>query len=363
MTSPDNTGVTHHSRRVHRDGAEFAFVGLQRTGADPMAVFAGFPPDPSHVAAQLVFGGCAFKDKALAAMGGARWPVMWVQGDSCSGMHVAGTQALLMNGVDVRRLESGGRIVGTCWSNDDADYCCLAGILPDDATASRTVQTRQVFEAIDDRLGEAGMNFRHVVRTWLFLDHLLDWYGDFNTVRTEFFRKHGVFDHLVPASTGIGAANPEGAALVAGAFAVRPKHAGVSIQAVPSPLQCPALDYRSSFSRAVEIGYAGHRQLIVSGTASIAPNGSSEHLGDVPAQIDLTMRVVQAILESRGMGWDNAVRAVAYFQNIEDAPLLDAYCRSHGIRDLPIVSAHATVCRSDLLFEIEVDALQPRDAR
>ena len=31
--------------------------------------------------------------------------------------------------------------------------------------------------------------------------------------------------------------------------------------AVPSPLQCPAPDYHSSFSRAVEIRYPGRRHL------------------------------------------------------------------------------------------------------
>jgi len=51
------------------------------------------------------------------------------------------------------------------------------------------------------------MDFSHVARTWLYLDNLLDWYDDFNVVRTSFFRKHDVFRGLVPASTGIGGSN------------------------------------------------------------------------------------------------------------------------------------------------------------
>ena len=206
----------------------------------------------------------------------------------------------------------------------------------------------------------AGMDFRNVVRTWLFLDGLLDWYDEFNAVRTQFFRERGVFDNIVPASTGIGAVNPSGSALLAGALAVRPKHAGATITAVPSPLQCPALDYRSSFSRAVELGFPDYRHLMVSGTASIAPNGKTVHEGDIRAQIDLTMRVVAAILKSRGMGWNSTVRAIAYFEQMDNLSLLGEYCLANGIIDLPVINAHATVCRHDLLFEIEVDAIAPR---
>ena len=54
---------------------------------------------------------------------------------------------------------------------------------------------------------------------------------------------------------------------------------------LPSPLQCPALEYGSSFSRAAELRTPGWRRVVVSGTASILP-GSHEvaHVGDVDAQ-------------------------------------------------------------------------------
>lgn len=349
-----------HIRSITHDAVTDSFLGMQTLSDEPLAVFREFPPEPSQVVAQLVFGGCGYHEQALQAMGGATWPLMWQQGDSCNGKHVAGTQALTIKGADIRRLEWKGRVTGSCWSDADADYCMLAGVLPDDLTASRPVQARQVFENIGRILTGTGMSFSNVVRTWLYLDDLLDWYGDFNTVRTDFFKERGVFQRLVPASTGIGAINPSGSALLAGVLAVRPKHAGITITAVPSPLQCPALDYRSSFSRAVELGFPDYRHLIISGTASIAPDGKSMHKGDVRAQIDLTMRVVLAILESRRMNWNSTVRALAYFENMDDAPLLAEYCRTHGIEDFPVVNAHATVCRSDLLFEIELDAVATR---
>jgi enamine deaminase RidA (YjgF/YER057c/UK114 family) len=272
---------------------------------------------------------------------------------------VAGVQAFALDGIPLHRVTLGDRVVGSQWSDADADYCLLAGILPADLQADRNAQTRSCFERIETALKKADMDFSHVIRTWLFLDNLLDWYDVFNAARTTFFKERGVFDRLIPASTGIGAGNPSGAALVAGALAIRPKHNRVRIQEVSSPLQCPATEYRSSFSRAVEVDYPDRRLLIISGTASIAPEGQSLYADDVGKQIHLTLDVIEAILKSRGMGWEHTVRAVGYFRDIHDLAVFDACCRERGMPALPMAPAHATVCRGDLLFEMELDAVAP----
>lgn len=89
----------------------------------------------------------------------------------------------------------------------------------------------------------------------------------------------------------------------------------MTVKDIPSPLQCSAQDYRSSFSRAVEVDHLLFRQVIVSGTASIAPGGESLHPGDIDRQTELSLDVIEAILKSRGMGWKDVVRAVAYFKD------------------------------------------------
>ena len=78
---------------------------------------------------------------------------------------------------------------------------------------------------------------------------------------------------------------------------------------------------------------------------------------DVAKQIHLTLDVVEAILRSREMNWSNTVRAVGYFRDMDALPVFQACCRERGILPLPMVPAHATVCRDDLLFEIELDAI------
>lgn len=333
------------------------FISARRSGSDELSIFDAFCPAMGTVGAQMVFGGRGFYDAARERMAGAEWPLLWVQGDVCPGTHVWGAQACALEGQVLSRVRLEDRVVGSTWSDDDADYCLLAGILPAESSEGRADQTRSCFERIEAALQQAGMDFSHLARTWLFLDHLLDWYDEFNQARTEFFKTRGVFEGLIPASTGIGAGNPAGAALASGALAIRPRHSGVRIREVASPLQRSATEYRSSFSRAVEVEFSHHRLLTISGTASIAPDGKSMFADDIVKQIHRTLDVVEAILESRGMSWQNTIRAVGYFHDIGALPVFYRCCRERGILELPLAPAHATVCRADLLFEMELDAV------
>jgi enamine deaminase RidA (YjgF/YER057c/UK114 family) len=241
--------------------------------------------------------------------------------------------------------------------------CLLTNLLPPDLQADRSQQARALLERMEAGLQDAGMNFSHVVRTWFYLDNILDWYGPFNAVRDKFFTERGIFKGLVPASTGVGMSNAAGAAITGAVLAVKPLTPDVKIFAVPSPLQCPALDYKSSFSRAVEVQTSRERRLYISGTASIAPDGKTAHLDDVDKQIELTMDVVKAILESRKMNWGDTADAVAYFKDIKDLPRFESYCRARNLTKLPIKPVPATICRGDLLFEVELEAVAPTGDR
>jgi enamine deaminase RidA (YjgF/YER057c/UK114 family) len=340
----------------NHDGFQARSISAMPDGLDDLSVFDAFPPESGSVAAQLVFGGCAFYPAARDRMNGVDWPLLWLQGDVCPGTHISGTQALVIEGPAPRRITLGNRVVGSTWSDAGADYCLLAGIRPTDISERRELQAQSCFEQIEAALEQAGMDFSNVVRTWLYLDDLLAWYGKFNAVRTRFFKRRGVFEGLIPASTGIGAGNPAGAALAAGVFAIRPRCHDVHVYELDSPLQRPATEYRSSFSRAIEIVHPVRRTLMISGTASIAPDGGSMFAGDVVRQIHRTLDVVEAILHSRGMTWRDTGRAVAYFHDIHELAAFDECCRQRGIPRLPMVPAHATICRPELLFELELDA-------
>jgi enamine deaminase RidA (YjgF/YER057c/UK114 family) len=150
-----------------------------------------------------------------------------------------------------------------------------------------------------------------------------------------------------------------GAALAAAAWAVRPHDPAAQVMHfAPSPEQCPASAYGSAFSRAVEIGCAGYRRLLISGTASIARDGKTEHIGDARAQIERSMQVASAILESRRMTFADTVFATAFFKHPADAPLFADWLARHGQQSMPVVSTCCNICRDNLLFEIELEAVQ-----
>jgi enamine deaminase RidA (YjgF/YER057c/UK114 family) len=186
---------------------------------------------------------------------------------------------------------------------------------------------------------------------------LLLWYDDFNSARNEYFFGKNVFDTIMPASTGIGANNFNNSALLGGAYAVRANDDKVTKIDIPSPLQCPANEYQSSFSRAVETNHPEYRHLFISGTASITCEGKTANKGNISKQIDLTMKVVNAIIESREMNWDNIIRGIAYFKDINNKNIFQKYCEDNMLPNLPVTMVQADICREDLLFEIEIDAL------
>jgi enamine deaminase RidA (YjgF/YER057c/UK114 family) len=285
-------------------------------------------------------------------------PLTWVLGQVAA-PGLGGVYLHALSGTETRPVVLDGQRIGTCWDGPYATECLLAGLCATDTTAPRPVQARATYERMEEALALVGMDFSHVARTWLFLDDILSWYGEFNRVRTDFFTERGVFDRLVPASTGIGGSNPAGAAMITGLYAVLPRHEAVEVQAVPSPLQCPALQYGSSFSRAVEVSLPDVRRLLISGTASIYPDGRTAHVGDVKAQTALTCEVVEAILKSRGMDWPQVTRATAYVRHAADAGVLADHIAAGALPPLPLVVAHNVICRDDLLFELEVDAVLP----
>ncbi len=253
-----------------------------------------------------------------------------------------------------------GAVCGAKWETSDARYLLLGALTPPDASAPRGQQAAVMWRSLKKRLEDAGFTLGNLVRTWFYNDHILDWYDDFNRVRNAFFTEHNIFGTLVPASTGVGASNADGAALSLDALAIAPKiKNSMRIEAVTSPLQCAAYDYKSAFSRAVECAAAGGngaRHLLVSGTASIEPGGKTAHQDDLDAQIDLSLRVVEAILESRGMDWSDTSRAILYFPKVEWMNRWEARREALGLPQLPAIFAHCDICRDDLLFEIEMDA-------
>lgn len=318
------------------------------------------------VVKQDIFGPAVLARGTLGLMrwlfGRLDWPVTWIEGGACTSRPIAGMQVLAISGADVEPVNLEDQVVGSVFSDGEARHCYLGGILPRDLNATREYQAGQAYEQLEIALAQTGMDLSHLVRTWFFLDDILAWYREFNEVRNEVYIQRRLLEGLVPASTGIGGRNPAGAAILVGGWALQPQQTSAQTVAVSSPLQCPAPTYGSCFSRAVEVALPTHRHLIVSGTASIEPDGHTAHIDDLSGQMDLTFRVVNAILESRGMSFSDAIRGIAYLKNARDAATFERWCEERGLNTLPIIATRADICRDELLFELELDAIAPEKA-
>jgi enamine deaminase RidA (YjgF/YER057c/UK114 family) len=283
------------------------------------------------------------------------WPVTWVAGAACDDGPVAGIQIHAFTG-DVERITFGGRVVGSVFTDGGARQCVIGGLTPADHSLSRPEQTRRTLEDLQAILTQAGFDFMDIVRTWFYLDHILTWYDDFNLARTKIYSGVKFRTGSMPASTGIGAQNPDGTALALAAWAFRPLEKNAYAREIASPLQCPAPAYGSSFSRAMEISTNAGRRLFISGTASIAPGGKTLWIGDVHKQVDQTMLVVDEILRARGFTLANLSRATAYFRHAAGAVALEKWLEAHPLTQMPVVPAQCDICRDNLLFELEAEA-------
>ncbi len=283
-------------------------------------------------------------------------PVTWISQPDKENVYPLSFQAHAVSGIKVQPVISENKKIGCCIAGIHADYTHLH-VLPRNKEESNFDQTIDVFNKMQETLCSIGMEFSNTLRTWLFADKILSWYNQLNNARDNFYSHHDIFNKLVPASTGIGLANPSGCALSAELFSVRPKNRNVRIEKITSPLQCEALDYKSAFSRAVKITLPGHSRLYVSGTASISQNGDTVFLDDTALQIQMTLKVVDALIKNGGMEWDNSVSAMAYFKDSRDFRLFEEGCDSLGI-DIPHVKIEADICRKDLLFEMEMTLIK-----
>jgi enamine deaminase RidA (YjgF/YER057c/UK114 family) len=284
------------------------------------------------------------------------WPYCWIPANSKKGNEANGIYLSAITG-PLHRVEHEGKVVATVYTIGTADICLINGLQPAGSDL-QSEQTLGLLESMQSILQTNGFDMTDIVRTWFYNDDILSWYAEFNRVRTGFYKQTGLYDHRIPASTGVGIFHPENKACIAHVLAIKPTTEAVSIETVESPLQCSATRYGSSFSRAAIVKYAGASRLYVSGTASINNEGKTIYLDDLQGQIKQTYKVVEEILTSCQMSYANIVSGVIYFARHRDIAIFNQMIEQQQIPVFPAVFSENVVCRGDLLFEIEVEALK-----
>jgi 2-iminobutanoate/2-iminopropanoate deaminase len=119
----------------------------------------------------------------------------------------------------------------------------------------------------------------------------------------------------------------------------------------------------SSFSRGIRLDLGNVTVLLISGTASVGPDGQTLHVGDFRAQTRQTYANITGLLESEGASWKDVVRTTCYLRDIErDYAAFNeertAFYAAQGLDPLPASTGiQAILCRPDLLVEIEAIAI------
>jgi enamine deaminase RidA (YjgF/YER057c/UK114 family) len=254
-------------------------------------------------------------------------------------------------------LSVGGRPSGRLLEKGPVRYLVGCNLQADIADAPAN-QARSMFAKAEQLLAQAGGTLADVARTWMWLGGILDWYSQFNQVRSELFAARGLLrqdatGHL-PASTGIGI-GPTGGRCCAMDFCAtlgkeRPRFL------LAASRQGAASKYGSAFSRAAVARTLAGRTVYVSGTAAIDAAGQTTHPDDPRGQIEDTIENVRSVLGDAGCREEDVLQAIIY-------------CKTAGVEQLfrqewdnlpfPYVVVIADVCRENLLFEMEVTAVSP----
>jgi enamine deaminase RidA (YjgF/YER057c/UK114 family) len=231
------------------------------------------------------------------------------------------------------------------------------GTLAGDAPA----QADQMFTNAGLGLKAHGLTYRNVVRTWIYVARLLEWYDDFNRVRTAHYRLAGFGVEggaAFPASTGIqGHYEDEEWLMDVLALESDGPRGAVAIPIIHSPRQDQSFNYGSAFSRGMTLDIEGTRTVHISGTASINPAGDSIHVGDAEMQSLETLMCIAAILEEQGGSLANIKSATLFCKDRDSWEAWNRVSRLLKVPEFPKVCILADVCRHDLLVEMEAVAV------
>lgn len=245
----------------------------------------------------------------------------------------------------------------------------------DEVDADGTDPAAAIDHAADAAYAQIGAfltrcGYPHALRIWNYLDAVTEGAGDderyrrFCIGRARGMAASWAHGAPYPAATAIG--RPPATPDVAAAprrLQVYFLAARQSGQALENPRQTSAYRYPRqygpqppSFARAMlDPGLP----LLISGTASVVGHASA-HGGDVLAQLDETVRNLQALLDTARvalpalpptLGAGSMLKA--YVKDPADAARIAARLRRHLPVAAGVIALHAEICRTDLLIEID----------
>lgn len=295
-------------------------------------------------------------------------PCVYLQGRPTDGEGFAGVIVRAADARTVRVLSEDGVPCGRSWQSDGVICTILQNVRGlsggPDADDEPAAQARRAIDRARRLLRSNGADYRDTVRTWFYLSDILRWYGDFNLARNAAYREFGLLTPAgepagpLPASTGICADSPGGAACSLDLFAVSGASGnGAAVEFLRNPRQAEAYRYGSAFSRCAAVRMGRETLIELSGTAAIDETGRSLYPGDVAAQTRCTLEKIAALLEPAGASLRDICAATVFLKRGRDADAARRVLVEFGLEAFPSIWVEADVCREELLFEIDAEAV------
>ncbi len=331
----------------------------QRMGIVHERVFGSLSVEPAVMAA---------RDMELRVRGiSPNTPVTYIEGNPPWGEGFAGVLIRAIHDNKLWTVTDDDIPCGRGWRRNGAAFVVLQnlqGLAKDaDKTNTRSLQASRMIERAENILRRQGIPYHDVVRTWFYLNNMLEWYGAFNEARSAEYGSFGIMPEsadgrlLLPASTGIEGVTPQRAACamdlvaVAGFNGARPL-----VRQLRNPRQKDAFRYGSAFSRGAVVEEADVRVIEVSGTAAIDEKGISLYPDDVRAQIIATFDRIEALIGQESARLEDICAATVFVKRPEYYAVYKEMAAERGLADFPAVCVVADVCRDELLFEIDAEA-------
>jgi len=298
-------------------------------------------------------------------------PFTYIQGQPYWGNGIAGIQitAIANEGNNkVSMIYENGIPIGRKWLKHGTTFITLQGIYSNQIAEIRSVNRKQqacgMFERVQKLLNEHSAAYHNVVRTWIFLADILDWYSEFNEARNSKYNEFGFFSEqpvegeteqiYLPASTGIFGLNPFNAASIMDVLAIVPRSNNcVKISQMSGTKQRSPFRYGSAFSRAMKINEPDNITIFLSGTASIDKDGKTLFEEEPKSQILKTLEIVSALVQEEGATLNDICSATVFLKRPEDFAIYQKTIAEKGLDYMPAVCVIADICRKDLLFELD----------
>jgi len=331
-----------------------------------------------YIVHDRLFGNLQFSKELLTARNSAlqksgidtSLPYTYIEGEPLEGKGFAGVQIRAFKPdnpeKDIWTIKDELGSYGRAWKRSGTTFIMLQNIngkIGQVSLNGRMSQTAHMFENAQNLLAKEGAEFKNVIRTWIYLSDILDWYGDFNKARNAKFNEFKILNYTnsepaekiyLPASTGIRGNNPFNAAGTMDVLAVLPSDS-VIIEPTSGVKQRSPFRYGSAFSRGMNIKEKDVTHIFLSGTAAIDDKGQSLYPGDTRAQIRKTLDVAAALIAQEGATLNDISDATVFLKNAEDHYIFKEVIREYNLEDMPAVCVAADVCRDELLFELDAE--------